>query len=71
MGWVLERDAYSGLLVRLEAKSPLRRHRRRWKDNNKIDLQEVGWRDKDWIDLPQDRCTWRALVKAVMNIRKS
>jgi hypothetical protein len=39
---------------------------RRWVDNIKMDLREIGW---DWIDLAQDRDQWRALVKAVMNLR--
>jgi hypothetical protein len=43
--------------------------RRRWVDNIKIDLREVGWDGRDWIDLAQDRDRWRAYVKAVMNLR--
>jgi len=39
------------------------------KDNIKIDLQEMGWGDMDWIDLAQDRDRWRALVYAVVNLR--
>jgi hypothetical protein len=42
---------------------------RRWEDNIKMDLQEVGWGDMDWIDMAQDRDRWRALVSAVMNLR--
>jgi hypothetical protein len=38
-------------------------------DNIKIDLREIGWNGGDWIDLVQDRNQWRALVKAVMNLR--
>jgi hypothetical protein len=38
-------------------------------DNIKIDLREIGWVGGDWIDLAQDRDQWRALVKAVMNLR--
>jgi len=45
------------------------RPRRRWEDNIKIDLQEVGFGGMDWIELAQDRDRWRALVNAVMNLR--
>jgi hypothetical protein len=38
-------------------------------DNIKMDLREIGWDGRDWIDLAQDRDQWRALVKAVMNFR--
>jgi len=44
------------------------RPRRRWEDNIKMDLQEVGCGDMDWIELAQDSDTWRALVNAVMNL---
>jgi len=47
----------------------LRRPRRGWEDNIKIDLQEVGYEVMDWIDVAQDRDRWRALVNAVMNLR--
>ena len=47
----------------------LGRPRRRWKDNIKMDLQEVGCCGMDWIELAQDRDRWRALVSAVMNLR--
>ena len=50
-----------------EGKRPLARPRRRWEDNIKTDLQEVGW-GIDWIDLAQDRDRWWALVNAVMNL---
>jgi hypothetical protein len=42
---------------------------RRWVDNIKMDLREIGWDGGDWIDLAQDRDQWRALVKAVLNLR--
>jgi hypothetical protein len=45
------------------------RPRRRWEDNSKIDLQEVGYGGVDWIELAQDTDIWRALVNAVMNLR--
>jgi hypothetical protein len=41
----------------------------RWVDNIKMDLREVGWDGRDWIDLAQDRDRWRAYVNAVMNLR--
>jgi hypothetical protein len=50
-------------------KRPLGRPRRRWVDNIKIDLREIGSDGMDWIDLAQDRDHWRALVNTVMNIR--
>jgi len=45
------------------------RPRRRWEDNIKVDLQDVGCGGMDWIELAQDRDRWRALVNAVMNLR--
>ena len=41
----------------------------RWEDNIKMDLQEVGWGCEDWMELAQDRDSWRALVSTVMNLR--
>ena len=52
-----------------EGKRPLGRHRRRWKDNIKMDLQEVGSGGVEWIELAQDRDRWRVLANAVMNLR--
>ena len=54
---------------RPEGKRPLRRPRRRWEDNIKMDLLEVGWGCEDWMELAQDRDRWRALVSMVMNLR--
>ena len=48
---------------------PIGRPRRRWEDNIKMDLQEVGCGGMDWIELAQYRDRWRALVNAVMNLR--
>jgi len=52
-----------------EGKRPLARPRRRWENNNKMDLQELGCGGMDWIGLAQDRDRWRALVNAVMNLQ--
>ena len=52
-----------------EGKGPLRRPRRRWEDNIKLDLQDVGCGGVGWIELAKDRDRWRALVTAVMNPR--
>jgi hypothetical protein len=52
-----------------EKKLPLGRARRRWVDNIKMDLLEIGWGGLDWIGLAQERDKWRALVNAVMNLR--
>jgi len=63
------RGVYRVLVGKLEGKRPLERPRRRWEDNIKMDLQEVGCGVTDWIDLAQDKDSWRALVNAVMNLR--
>jgi 3-oxoacyl-ACP reductase-like protein len=52
-----------------EEKRPHGRARHRWEDNIKMDLQEVGCGNVEWIKLAQDRDRWRALVTAVMNLR--
>jgi hypothetical protein len=62
-----KRGAYRILVGRPEGRRPLERPRRRWEDNIKMDLQEVGW-GMDWIELAQDNDRWRGLVNAVMNL---
>ena len=55
------------LVGKHEGKRPLRRPRRRWEDNIKMDLEEVGRGCGDWMELAKDRDSWRALVSTVMN----
>jgi hypothetical protein len=64
-----KRSAYRLLVGKSEGRRPLGRSRRRWLDNIKMHLVEVGWGDVDWIGLPQDRDRWRALVNSVLNLR--
>ena len=64
-----ERRVYRVLVGKPEGKRPLGRHRRRWVDNIRMDLQEVGCGYVDWIGLAQDRDRWRTLVSTVMNLR--
>ena len=64
-----ERGVHSVLLGKPERKRPLERPGRRWVDNIRMDLQEVGCGYMDWIELAQDRDRWRTLVTAVMNLR--
>ena len=52
-----------------EGKRPLGRPKRRWKDNIKMGVREVGCEGMDWIELAQDRDSWQALVNGVMNLR--
>ena len=64
-----KRGVYRVLVGKPEGRRPLGRPRRRWVDNIRTDLQEVGCRYMDWIGLAQDRDNWRTLVSAVMNLR--
>jgi hypothetical protein len=63
------RGMYRVLVGKPEGKRPLERPGRRWEDNIKVDLQEVGCRGMDWNELAWDRDRWWALVNAVMNLR--
>jgi hypothetical protein len=63
------RGVYRILVPKPERKRPLGRPARRWGDNIRMDINEVGCGVMDWIDLAQDRDRWRALVNAVMNLQ--
>jgi hypothetical protein len=74
MGWPCgptgeKRNAYRLLVRNAEEKRPLGRPRRRWGDNIRMDLGEMGGGDVDWIGLAKDRNRWRALVNSVLNLR--
>ncbi|KAJ4427756.1 hypothetical protein ANN_25409 [Periplaneta americana] len=64
------RNAYRVLVGRPEGKRPLGRPRRRWEDNIKMDLREVGYDDRDWINLAQNRDQWRAYGAIILKITK-
>jgi hypothetical protein len=74
VGWTFgtngeKRNVYGLLVGNIEGKRPLGGPRRRWIDNSRIDLLEIGLSVVDWIGLVQDRSRWRALVNSVMNLR--
>jgi hypothetical protein len=62
-------NAYRILVGNPEGKRALGRSRRRWVDNIKVDLREIGWDCMNWINLAQGRSLWTALVNTVMNLR--
>jgi hypothetical protein len=62
-------SAYSILAGKPEGRRPLRRNRRKWEDNTKINLLELGLERMEWIHLAEDRENWWAVLKAVMNLR--
>jgi hypothetical protein len=64
-----KRNACGILVGKPEGKRSLGIPRRKWVDNIRIDLREIGWNDMDWTDLAQDRDQWRALVNTVLNLR--
>jgi hypothetical protein len=63
------RGEYNSLVGRPEGGRPLGRPRRRWEDNIRMDLREIGFGDVDWIQWAHDMDRWRALVNTVMNLR--
>jgi hypothetical protein len=63
------RDVYRVLVGRPEGKRPLGRPKRKWEDNIKMDLKEIGIDGVNWIRLGHNRVHWRAFVNAVMNLR--
>jgi hypothetical protein len=65
--YIVHKEEFSVTCYMYEGKRPLRRQRRRWMDNIKMDLREIGW--YGGIDLAQDRVQWRALMNTVMNLR--
>jgi hypothetical protein len=66
---LMTRNAYRIWVGKPEGKRSLGRPRRRWVDNIKMDLREIGWESIDWIELAQVRDQWRALVNTVMNLQ--
>jgi hypothetical protein len=68
---VEKKNVYRLLVGKPEGKTPLGRPRRRWIDNIKMDLLEIGLCVVDWIDLAQDTESWRAFVNVVTNLRES
>ena len=67
--WVRRGGCIGSCWGKPEGRKPLARPRRRWVDNIRMDLQEVGCGYMDWIGLAQDRERWRTLVSAVMNLQ--
>ena len=82
---IVRRLRWAGLVARMEegwsafklltgkptGKRPLGRPRRRWEDNIRMDHEEIGINEKNWVDSAQDRNYWRALVNAALNLRVS
>jgi len=64
-----KRGIYRVLVGKPEGRRPLRRHKCRWEDNIKMDIQEVGCGGIDWIKMAEDRDRWQALVNAVMKLQ--
>ena len=65
------RIAFKILTVKPSRKRPLGRPRRRWEDNTRMDLEEIGINARNWVDSAWDRDYWRALVNAALNLRVS
>jgi hypothetical protein len=67
--WEEKKNTYRLLVGKPEGRRPLERPRHRWADIFRMDLEEVGWGDVDWITLAQDRNRWRVFVNLVLNLR--
>ena len=63
------RSAFKSLTGTPAAKGPLGRIRRRWEDNIRMDLKEIGINTRNWVDSTEDRDCWRALLNAALNLR--
>ena len=63
------RSAFKTLTGKPTGRRPLGRARRRWEDNIRMGLEEIGINVRNWVDLAQDRDYWRALVKVTLNLR--
>jgi len=63
------RSAYDSLIGKAEEKRPRARPRRRWEDNIRMNLTEIGWEGVEWIHLAQDGDQWRAHADTIMNLR--
>ena len=63
------RSAFKILIGKPSGKRPLGRPRRRWEDNIRMDLEEIGINAGNWVDSAEDRDYWRALVNAALNLR--
>jgi hypothetical protein len=64
-----KRNVYRLLVGKPEGRRSLGRQRRRWVENIRMDLRDVGWGDVAWIGLARDRNRWRVLVNSVLNLR--
>jgi hypothetical protein len=64
-----KRNAYRLLVGKPEGKRPLGRPKRKWVDNIRMDIVELGWSDVVWVCLAEDKDRWRALVNSVLNLR--
>jgi hypothetical protein len=64
-----KKNAYRIFVGKPKGKRPVGKPRRRWVDNIKMDLREIGWDRVDWINMAQDRDQWKALVNTVLNLR--
>ena len=62
-------ECFQNFNINLHGKRPLGRPRRRWEDNIRMDLEEIGINAGNWVDSAKDRNYWRALVNAALNLR--